>query len=391
MTAITCDALIVGGGVAGLFALDALRARGLSALLIELTALGSGQTTASQGILHAGVKYALAGAVGDDAGEVSRAAALWKERLCEPSGDLASVKKLANSCFLWRTAGVRGMVGMAAAAYALESRPLPVAASDRPRWLDEVAGDVMKLPETVIDPRSLLDVLARRHIGQLARGRVAHVMRVGELLQIEIEACVPMTVRCRELILAAGSGNEQLSRLAGEPLSMQRRPLRQAFVRGALPMVFGHCIDGAKTRITVTSEQLNGGEVVWNVGGELAERGASMDAHEFAQHARSEIEGAVRGLSLSGFEFASHLVDRAEPQTQSGRRPPRAFAHSAHGVTTLWPVKLVLAPGIADEIAEKVAGRVAGEGTAPIAWPSTIERLALADRPWQSAQWSLLS
>ncbi|MEI6274199.1 MAG: FAD-dependent oxidoreductase [Phycisphaerae bacterium] len=53
------DALIVGGGCAGLFALNALRDAGMSALLVEKNSLGFGQTTASQGILHAGVKYSL--------------------------------------------------------------------------------------------------------------------------------------------------------------------------------------------------------------------------------------------------------------------------------------------------------------------------------------------
>ncbi len=71
------DALIVGGGCAGLFALNALRDAGMSALLVENNSLGFGQTTSSQGILHAGVKYSLGGLAGDDAKEASEAADLW--------------------------------------------------------------------------------------------------------------------------------------------------------------------------------------------------------------------------------------------------------------------------------------------------------------------------
>ena len=53
---ILIDVLIVGGGAAGLFALHALRGAGASVLLVENNSLGFGQTTSSQGILHAGVK-----------------------------------------------------------------------------------------------------------------------------------------------------------------------------------------------------------------------------------------------------------------------------------------------------------------------------------------------
>ena len=71
--ALSIDTLVVGGGVAGLFALDALVRAGHCALLLERAALGLGQTTSSQGILHAGVKYSLGGIAGDDAREAAAA------------------------------------------------------------------------------------------------------------------------------------------------------------------------------------------------------------------------------------------------------------------------------------------------------------------------------
>ncbi len=53
------DVLLIGGGVAGLWALDVLTSRGLSCLLAEAGELGRGQTVASQGIVHGGLKYTL--------------------------------------------------------------------------------------------------------------------------------------------------------------------------------------------------------------------------------------------------------------------------------------------------------------------------------------------
>ena len=59
----TIDVLIAGGGIAGLWLLNLLTRRGYSALLLEADALGCGQTLASQGMIHGGIKYALAGAL----------------------------------------------------------------------------------------------------------------------------------------------------------------------------------------------------------------------------------------------------------------------------------------------------------------------------------------
>ena len=55
------DVVIVGGGIAGLWILSALRAEGYQTILLEKDALGAGQTLASQGIIHGGTKYALTG------------------------------------------------------------------------------------------------------------------------------------------------------------------------------------------------------------------------------------------------------------------------------------------------------------------------------------------
>ena len=59
--AVELDVAVFGGGVAGLWLLNRLRALGFDAALFEKHALGHGQTIASQGIIHSGVKYAFDG------------------------------------------------------------------------------------------------------------------------------------------------------------------------------------------------------------------------------------------------------------------------------------------------------------------------------------------
>ena len=56
------DVAIIGGGIAGLWLHNCLLASGYSSILIEKQQLGSGQTLASQGMIHGGIKYTLGGA-----------------------------------------------------------------------------------------------------------------------------------------------------------------------------------------------------------------------------------------------------------------------------------------------------------------------------------------
>ena len=385
----TVDVLIVGAGCAGLFLLDSLVRKGISALLIESTALGYGQTTSSQGILHAGVKYSLGGLAGDDATEAAAAASLWSKMLSGDGTDLRAVRKLADHCYLWRTAGLAGVAGMLGAKVALRTRPEPVSNDARPVWLKAVGGEVLTLAETVIDPRSLLQVLAKRHAGCIALGNVRRIVGENGLQRIEIVGGRPVSVFARQLILTAGAGNEALCKSAGIACEMQRRPLRQAMIRGPLEMVFGHCIDGAKTRVTITSDRISSDEVVWHIGGQIAEDGPRMTLENFRTHALAELRSAIPKLNLQGCSFASYDVDRSEPRTGDGRRPPRAFARTTSGVTIVWPIKLVLAPVIAAEIAASIAA-----SEYPTAhWPSDLPAPEFAQRPWEvsTLSWDVIS
>lgn len=377
----TVDVLIVGAGCAGLFLLDSLVRKGISALLIESKAFGLGQTTSSQGILHAGVKYSLGGLAGDDATEAAAAASLWSKMLSGDATDLRAVRKLADRCYLWRTAGLAGAAGMLGAKVALRTRPEPVTKDARPLWLKDVGGEVLTLAETVIDPRSLLSVLAQRHVGRIALGNVRSIVEENRLQRVDIESTRPAIIRARQIFLTAGAGNEALSKLAGNACEMQRRPLRQAMIRGPLEMVFGHCIDGAKTRVTITSDRISKDEVVWHIGGQVAEDGPRMTLENFRAHAIAELRSAIPKIDLQGCSFESYDVDRAEPRTADGRRPPRAFARTTGSVTTVWPIKLVLAPVIAAEITASTAA-----SDYPSAhWPSDMPAPEFAQRPWEVA------
>ena len=384
---ISADALVIGGGVAGLFILDALVESGVGALLVDAHPLGTGQTTNSQGILHAGVKYALAGSAGDDAVEASEAAALWSEMLRGGAGnDLRGVRVLTDHCWLWRSASWAGVAGMLGARLALRTAPVAVADHERPEWLRGVKGDVLKLGETVIDPRSLLQVLAVRHAARIVRGDVQSIERLANGASIAISGTQEYRVSASSVILAAGAGNERFSELAGASEPMQRRPLRQLMIRGSLPMVFGHCIDGARTRVTITSDRMPDDSVVWHVGGQIAEDGVRMEASDFLRYGLAEVASALPGVPLGGCEVGEYAVDRAEPRTSDGRRPPRAFAKWNGPCCTVWPIKLVLAPLLAKAVCTHVRER--SSSRAPTnGWGGLRDGVKMAERPWES-QWN---
>ena len=87
-TALHCvDAVIVGAGVAGLWAMNVLQRRGYRALMFESDGIGGKQTLASQGMIHGGLKYALRGRLTTASEAIADMPARWRACL-EGVGDV---------------------------------------------------------------------------------------------------------------------------------------------------------------------------------------------------------------------------------------------------------------------------------------------------------------
>jgi hypothetical protein len=130
------DTVIFGGGSAGLWLLDELARRGSTALLLEASALGGGQTVASQGIIHGGLKYTLNGLLSGSAKSIREMPLVWKECLAgrrEPS--LAGTRVRARACHLWRTDSISSRIGMFGARVGLRIAPESIDDADRTKIL----------------------------------------------------------------------------------------------------------------------------------------------------------------------------------------------------------------------------------------------------------------
>ena len=321
------DAVIIGGGAAGLWTLDRLVARGYQVVLLEAFELGSGQTIASQGIIHGGLKYTLSGMLTPSAKAIREMPVIWRECLAgkrEPKLTRTTVR--SPHCYLWRTESVASRLGMIGARVGLRVAPQAIAKDDRPAALMNCPGTVAKIDEQVIDPASFVAELAQRHADRIVKIAFPEgVQIIPETWGYEITVQRNhhgLTIQSDRLILTAGQGNETIRQQLGlEPTIMQRRPLHMVMVRGReLPPLFGHCVDGAKTRVTISSATTSDGSNVWQVGGQIAEDGVSMSSDELIQHARRELDDSLAGFDLGDVEWATYRVDRAE-HAASGKRP----------------------------------------------------------------------
>ncbi|HEV8000458.1 MAG TPA: FAD-dependent oxidoreductase [Planctomycetaceae bacterium] len=388
------DVLIFGGGAAGLWLLDELTRRGARALLLEADRLGSGQTIASQGIIHGGLKYTLQGALTPSAVQIREMPALWRDCLAgDRSPDLSRVRLRTSACHLWRTHSLGSRLGMIGARVGLRVAPQVVADDERPPALARCPGVVARLEETVLAPESLLETLFAEN--------AKHVLSVATS-QVQIACAAPANVRDvrisdpqtgavlnlvpRHVVLAAGRGNAELRRRCGlAQTAMQTRPLHMVLVRGDLPLLNGHCVDGRTTRVTITSDRDVAGRTVWQVGGQIAEVGVQLDERSLLARAADELRAAIPGIDLSEVEWASYRVDRAEQSTAGAARPESVGVLCEGNVITAWPTKLALVPYLAERILEYIGPIEADShetGAAETAICDAWTRPQIALLPW---------
>lgn len=388
------DVLIFGGGAAGLWLLDQLSRRGDRVLLLEAGRLGQGQTVASQGIIHGGLKYTLQGLLTPAAREIRDMPEVWRQSLAGTRvPDLRHTRLRSAVCHLWRSESLRSRLGMLGARVGLHVAPQELTAADRPPALANCPGPIARLDEQVIDPVSFVADLAGQHRERILKidvpGGIDFVISAPGIVECVIlshpETGQPQEFYPRHVVLTAGAGNAELRRRFGLAADqMQRRPLHMVMVRGDLPVLNGHCVDGAHTRVTITSDRDSSGRTVWQVGGQLAEDGVSLDEVGLIHRAGRELAAVLPGIDLSHLECATYRVDRAERASPRGGRPDTATVINEGNVISAWPTKLALAPQLARMVeASLPASQVGGCDLKTLQdWP----RPQVAQPPWETAR-----
>jgi glycerol-3-phosphate dehydrogenase len=381
------DLLIFGGGIAGLWTLLRARQAGYQALLLESRALGGVQSIASQGIIHGGTKYALRGSVTESTRAIGDMPAIWRAALAGAGDvDLSAVRLLSEYQYLWSSGSLASSLASLFASKIMQSRVAALSRAERPApfGAPRFRGSLYRLQEPVLDTASLMKSLAGQARNWCYRYD-PESMRLGNG-GIHVGG---REIRPRRVLLAAGRGNASLlSRWGMREPEMQIRPLHMVMVRGTLPSIHAHCLGASSNpRLTITSYPLEHGEMIWYLGGQLAENGVARDASEQIAEARAELEKLLPWMDFSGMDWTTLPIDRAEVATPGGRRPDDCYLGGDDSVLVAWPTKLAFAPRLAD----RVLGRLVEDGIRPAEQEMPVLDLPappLAALPWEQASWS---
>lgn len=387
------DVAILGGGIAALWTAHLLQKAGFGVVLLTNSDWGTGQTLAAQGVIHGGLKYALGGKLTDSSEALAAMPDRWRRSLSgDGEIDLRGVQVLSDTQILWSLPQVVSKVVAFFGSQALRNRAGALPRKDYPAPFDtpHYRGQLFELGEMVVDPVSLVATLVRP-LAPSARkwSGTAQWQTDGEQVSQATFANPTgnqVRIAARHWILAAGAGNAALLRSLGrESPAMQLRPLHQVVIRSPkLPPLYSVCIGtGAKPPVVTTTHTASDGTPLWYVGGDLAETGVERSESAQIDFAQSRFRELLPWLDLSGAEWSTIRVDRAEPHTGTGDRPPGAFVHQQGNVLTVWPTKLALAPNLATQVLALLeASGAPRSGLAPDLSCLDLPLPAVAKAPW---------
>ena len=350
------DAIILGGGIAGLWLLSLLRKQGFEAILIEKEGLGSGQTFASQGMIHGGIKYSLDGALTGASESISDMPSRWRACLSgTDSVDLSGVSVLSDAYYMFSDARLSSKLTAFLGSRAIESRVTSVPSAEYPEAFQSPAfrGLVYKLKDLVLDTHSLVRHLRAQLEDYIFKGIATFEHSGGRVTQLQTDG--GLTVSAGTYVLAAGKGNGDLIDHLGLDVSMQLRPLHQVIVKGRkLPDLFAHAValrSLDKPRITFTTHNTPGTASdtrAWYLGGELAESGVARSQAAQIEFAKKELASIMPWIDFTDCQFSTFRVDRAEAGSDALLRPDTPYVRRHGNVIVCWPTKLTLAPMMGD-------------------------------------------
>jgi len=164
--------------------------------------------------------------------------------------------------------------------------------------------------------------------------------------------------------------------------------LKMGMLRGGLPeKIYAHCLEAnVNPRLTITSHEDSNGNIVWYMGGQLAEEGVQRSDKEQIKMAQQELGSLMPWIDLSKAQWACLDINRAEPEMGKGKRPDTSFFNTSGAVITAWPIKLALAPKLAADILEQMKETnltASGQSLSDLATLPVFPVPDYASLPWQ--------
>jgi len=359
---ITTDVVIIGAGIAGLWLHHRLNKMGFHALLLEKSTIGNAQTLSSQGIIHGGAKYALNGILSKATQAIGDMPARWHDCLAGHGDiDLSTVTVLADHQLMWSKEQLSSKIVSFFASKALSSRMQTVEKSKQPALFQNAnfKGDLYRLEEPVLDIPSVIKAIVEPwhdRILQIPSASAINWQYDGNNVQ-SLQLDNDIEIQAQQFVLTAGEGNQKLLDSLGiKSPSMQRRPLQMVMCKArdtqhSLPAIYAHSLgSGSKPIATISSHLSEDGNVVWYIGGNIAEQGVGKSCQQLSTEAAQLLRDILPWFEQPELDWATHNINRAEPQQSALSRPDTAFVESNNNVHIAWPTKLALAPDLSDKL-----------------------------------------
>ena len=385
------DIVILGGGIAGLWLLHRLRKAGFSAVLLEKDALGTGQSIASQGMIHGGLKYALGGALTGASEAIADMPAHWNACLQGRADvDLRGTRVLSDAYYLWPRSGVRSRITAFLGSKMVSSKASVVSDHDTPEFFrGHLQNPLYRLHDIVLDVPSLLHTLGEAQRHSIYRSNpTALVDATGTVTALQLED--GRQLKAKLYICTAGNGNAGwISALRPTRVSMQQRPLQMVVVKHRIAApVYVHCVADqftATPELTITTHPCSDGSNAWYLGGELAEAGAKLDQATQIELSKNKLQALFPWCDFSAASFNSFYINRAEAAQAGGKRPDRDSVETHGNVLFCWPTKLTLAPVLANSVLAKIRELAIAPSAEPHAPLLGLEYPGVAKPAWELA------
>lgn len=372
------DLLILGGGIAGCWTLAAATEAGFNCLLLEKDALGSGQSIASQGIIHGGLKYALGAKITASTQAISTMPTRWQASLQGNTlPNLSDVNTLSGAHYFIPTGSLESKLVSFLGSKMVKSFASQVKTADLPKDYQSItkAKKLYALHESVIETGSLFQSL----LNQYGHLMVKHEFKPERLTQTSegfLYEHGDLKITTSQVLSTLGNGTPSFTQ---NLQAMQQRPLQMVMAKGDLPYIYGHFIDrGITPALTLTSHPHNG-QTVWYLGGELAESGVNLTKEEQISHSKALLKSLVPHLNVEALIWDTLRINRAETALQTGARPDDVFVSEQNGLMIGFPTKLALAPRFAEAVLSKL--KLPSSLKPPTAF-SPLEKPAVAPYPW---------
>lgn len=380
------DIVIVGAGIAGLWLHHTLRKKGYNALLLENNAIGSGQTIASQGIIHSGLKYAIAGQVSALAKNISAMPDLWRAALRgEGEIDLSAAKFHSQSQYMLIPSGFMGGLVKMVATKALGDSVDDIAKSDWPDSLKQAGfkGRMIFMGEPVLDIPSVLEALATPYIDSVRRITSQESQDIPSFLRKH-------GITARKIIYTAAASNHLAASASkhDKGLATQKRPLLMGMMKPAPFPLYAHLIGSSDKPIaSITTHACEDGTLIWYLGGGVAERNKEANPKDMIKAAKNGFEKYLPGVDLSQVQWAALPIDRIEGKSdKEGWMPDTPTIHEGDNCYYCWPTKLTFAPLLTQRILEKLEEESLMALNQTSDW-SFLAEAPFTKKPWDTAIW----